>query len=244
MAVVLGLLLCRDRLATVRPRPLASGAREPALRPARGRVRRAHDLLEPQGLPDPAALLQRALAELLPDRDDPAAAACLGLADRGRRSGRRAADRRPGRMARGEPGPRRRRAALDRPARRVRPRRLAQVRSGLGPAGEWQDRVPAAGPPQSRSRFRRPPHPRPRRPGPLRGPGQHFLVALPAGAGSGLVDAGADRATLGRAPRSFPRRGAAGGHSPRRRSPAPRWPLWRCPTFRRRSAGAWSRSTC
>ena len=43
----------------------------------------------------------------LPDRDDPAAAAGLGLADRRRRPGRRAADRRPDRLAGRQPRPRR-----------------------------------------------------------------------------------------------------------------------------------------
>ena len=65
---------------------------------------------------------------------DPTAAARLGLADRRRRPGRRAADRRPPSLARGEPGPGRRRPALDRPARRVGTRLLAEVRRGLGPA--------------------------------------------------------------------------------------------------------------
>ena len=136
VAVVLGLVLRGDRLAALRPRPGARRAGEPARRPARGRLHRPHDLLGPQGLADPAALLQRALAQRLPDRDDPAAAARLGLADRGRRPGRGAADRRPDGVAGGQSRPRGRRAALDRAARRVGPRRLAEVRPGLGPAGE------------------------------------------------------------------------------------------------------------
>ena len=82
-----------------------------------------------------------------------------------------------------QPRPRGRRAALDRPARRVGPRRLAQVRPDLGPAGQLADRLPAAGPPQPPARLRRPPHPRARRPGALRGPRQHALVALAAGDG-------------------------------------------------------------
>ena len=47
-----------------------------------------------------------------------------------------AADRRPDGLARGQPRPRGRRPALDRAARRVRPRRLAEVRTGLGLARE------------------------------------------------------------------------------------------------------------
>ena len=54
-----------------------------------------------------------------------------------------------------QPRPRGRRAALDRPARRVRPRRLAQVRPGLGPAGERPDRLPLPRPPQPPARLRR-----------------------------------------------------------------------------------------
>ncbi len=99
VAVVLGLLLRGDRLAPLRPGPLARRAGDPARRPARGRLRRPHDLLGPAGLAEPAALLQRRLAQRLPDRDDPAAAARLGLADRRRRPGRGAADRRPGGLA-------------------------------------------------------------------------------------------------------------------------------------------------
>ena len=180
----------------------------------------------------------------LPDRDDPAAAAGLGLADRRRRPGRGAADRRPAGLAGGQPRPRGRRPALDRPARRVRPRRLAQVRPGLGLAGERADRLPAAGAAQPPARLRRPAGPRARRPGPLRDRGQHALVALAAGAGPALGDAGPGRAALGRAPRRLRRRGAAGRDAAAASSPGPRWRRSPCPTCRRRSAGAWSRSTC
>ena len=72
------------------------------------------------------------------------------------------------------------------------------------------DRLPAAGPPQPPARLRRAADPRARRPGALRDAGQHALVALAAGAGPALGDAGAGRAALGRAPRPLRRRGAAG----------------------------------
>ena len=188
-----------------------------------------------------------ALAQRLPDRDDPAAAARLGLADRGRRPGRGAADR-----ARTMDW-----LAANRDLEgdgllwivqpdESGPRRLAQVRPGLGLAGELADRLPAAGPPQPPARLRRPADPRPRRPGPLRGPRQHALVALAAGAGPALGDAGAGRAALGRAPRrSFSTRPSpAALRGPPVRSPGRPWRRWRCPTCPRRSAGAWSRSTC
>ena len=92
--------------------------------------------------------------------------------------------------------------------------------------------------------FRRPAHPRARRAGPLRDPGQHALVALAAGAGPALGDAGPDRAALGRAPRALRRLGRARRRAARRSSPGPRSRRSPCPTCPRRSAGAWSRSTC
>ena len=73
-----------------------------------------------------------------------------------------------------QPRPRGRRAALDRPAGRVRPRRLAQVRPGLGPAGQRADRLSAAwsgataGSASTRARIREGGGPRA-----LRGAGQH-----------------------------------------------------------------------
>ena len=85
LAVVLGLLLRRDRLAPLRSGAGAGGAGDAAGGAARGRLHRPHDLLGPARLAQPAALLQRHLAPLLPDRDDPAAAAGLGLEDRRRR---------------------------------------------------------------------------------------------------------------------------------------------------------------
>ena len=120
------------------------------------------------GLAAAAPLLQRRLAALVADRDDPAAAARLGLADRGRRPGGGAADRRPGRLARRQPRPRGRRPALDPAARRVRARRLAEVRPGLGLALQRPHRLPAAGPPQPQPRLRRPAGPRARRAAALR----------------------------------------------------------------------------
>ena len=71
-----------------------------------------------------------------------------------------AADRRPHGLAGGQPRPRGRRAALDRAARRVRARRLAEVRAGLGPAARTAARLPAAGPAQPPARLRRPAGPR------------------------------------------------------------------------------------
>ena len=151
---------------------------------------------------------------------------------------------RPARLARRQPRPRGRRAALDRPARRVGPRRLAQVRPGLGTARQRPARLPAAGAPQPPARLRRPPDPRPRRPRPLRDPGQHDVVALAAGDGTTLGDrrpwssgsgtSAADSSSTRRSP-------AASGPTS---SPGPRWRRSPCPTCRRRSAGAWSRSTC
>ena len=83
-----------------------------------------------------------------------------------------------------------------------------------------------------------------RPPGPLRDAGQHAVVALAAGAGATLGDPGPGRAALGRAARPLPRRGAARRRRGRPSSPGPRWRRSPCPTCRRRSAAAWSRSTC
>ena len=244
VAVVLGLVLRGDRLAAVRAGAGAGGAGEPAGGAAARRLHRPHDLLGPAGLAGPLALLQRRLAQLVPDRDDPAAAAGLGLADRRRRPGRGAADRPAHGLARRQPRPRGRRAALDPAAGRVRARRLAEVRTGLGPALERAPRLPAAGPAQPQARVRRAAGPGRRPAAPLRDPGQHDVVALAAGDGPALGDAGAGRAALGRAPRPLRRRGAAGRRRDPTSSPGPPSPRSPCRTCRRRSAGAWSRSTC
>ena len=110
---------------TTRARVAAGGA-------ARGRVHRPHDLLEHAADGPPAVHLQRDLAERLDDVEHPAAGAGVGVADRGRRPGDRARDRPPLRLAERQPRPRRRRADLDRAARRVGPRRLAAVRRRCG----------------------------------------------------------------------------------------------------------------
>ena len=178
------------------------------------------------------------------DGDDPAAAARLGLEPRRRRPGGGAADRPAGRLAAAQPRPRGRRPALDRPARRVGARRLAQVRTGLAPAGRRARRLPAAGRAQPAARLGRAADPRPRRAGPLRDARQHALVALAAEPRPALGDAGAGRAALGRASAasSSTRRSRAASAPPR--SPGRAWRRWRCPTCPRRSAGDWSRSTC
>ena len=244
MAVVLGLVLRRDRLAAVRRRALARGAREPAERDAPRRLHRPRRLLGPAAEPRAARLLQRRLAARRDDRDDPAAAARLGLAAGGRRPRRRAADRHPPRVAAGQPRPRRRRAAVAGAARRVGARLVAEVRPGLGPPAARRLRLPAAGRAQPPARLGRAPDPRSRLAGALRGDDQRALVPGP-GRGRRAVDHPGDRRpALGRAQRPLPRRGAA------RRRPARRLDLggarrrWRCPTCPRRSAGAWSRSTC
>ena len=211
VAVVLGLVLRGDRLAALRARARPRRAGEPARRPAR---RTASSATRSSGIaPSRSAGC--------PSTTSPRAAR-----SRPRRSSRRCSPG-PGSIAVGDPAaeprivaqadwlaapprPRRRRAALDRAAGRVRARRLAQVRPGLGPARERADRLPAPGAAQPAARLRRPPDPRPRRPGALRDRGQHALVALAAGAGPPLGDPGAGRSALGRAPRPLPRRGAAG----------------------------------
>ncbi len=98
-----------------------------------------------------------------------------------------------------------------------------------GRRAERPTRLPAAGPAQPQARLRRTAGPRRRPPRPLRTAGQHDVVALAAGAGPTLGDAGAGRAALGRAPRTLHRRGPAGWSAARRRSPGPRWHRWPCP---------------
>ena len=139
---------------------------------------------------------------------DPAAAARLGLADRGRRPGRRAADRRPPPLARGEPGPGRRRAALDRPARRVGARLLAEVRPGLGPARPRPAAVSLPDRQEPAPRLGRAAGPRRRRAGALRGGHQRALVPRPDRRRRALDHPADRRSPLGRATRALPRRRA------------------------------------
>ena len=228
------------------PRALASRARDacsPRMRA--GRLHRPHDLLGPAGLAAGGCVYYNVTSRRRrDDRDDPAAAARLGLADRGRRPGRGAADRRPPRVAARQPRPRGRRAAVDRPARRVGPRLLAEVRPGLGPAGARAARLPAAGRAATGGSAGTRGGSATRRAGALRGGDQRALVP---------------RAAWRRASRRSPRRWSTGsgtsgaGSSSTRRSPAaraqasrpgPPSPRSRCPTCPRRSAAGWSRSTC
>ena len=216
VAVVLGLVLRRDRLAAVRAAALARGAREPAERDAPRRLHRPRRLLGPAAEPRPADLLQRRLAAVGDDLDDPAAPARLGLAAGGRRSRLGAADRDPSRMAAGQPRPGRRRAAVAGAARRVGARLLAEVRPGLGPAAPRRSRLSAAGRAQPAARLGRTPDPRSRLAGALRGDDQRALVHGP-GLGRGALDHPGDRRpALGRAQRPLPRRGAARRRPPQR----------------------------
>ena len=73
---------------------------------------------------------------------------------------------------------------------------------------------------------------------------QRALGARPPGDGRALDHPGARRSAVGRAAGAVPRRGAAGRPAPRRSRPGPRWPRSPCPTCRRRSGAAWSRSIC
>ena len=223
----------------------AGRAGEPARRPAPGRLHRPHDLLGPPGLADPAALLQRRLARRRsrPRRSSRRCWPGPGGSPSATRRG--AADRRPGRLA--EPPTATSRATAcsgsSSPTSRASTPRRSSTRSGAG--------GPTAGSafPLLVRRNRRLGFDARRvreRGGPVlcEVAGQHALVALAAGAGPPLGDAGAGRAALGRAPRrssSTRRSRAACARGP---SPGPRWRRWRCPTCRRRSAGGWSRSTC
>ena len=135
--VAVGLVLPRDRVAALRPRSRAGGAAHAAARGARRRLRAPHRLLGLAGRLAPRALLrhrQRARGD--GDGDDRPAGARdrVGARRRGRPGVRARGPRpaaRPSRLARARARPRRRRAAHDHPSRRVRPRRLAQVRPGL-----------------------------------------------------------------------------------------------------------------
>src|SRR5437016_1614214 len=102
-------------------------------------------------------------------------------------------------MARGQPRPRWRWPDLDRPARRVRPRRLAPVRSDLGPALARPAGLRAARSAQSRAALRPAPDRRRRRSRLLRGDDERPLLAVALGARPALTDPDADRAMLRRA---------------------------------------------
>ena len=146
---------------------------------------------------------------------------------------------------RGQPRPRGRRAAVDRAARRVGARRLAEVRPGLGPARARAARLPAAGRAATGGSAGT-------RGGSATRGGPvlcevmtNVLWCSGAARGRRAVDhPGAGRPALGRAARPLPRRGAARRRAARRSRPGRRSPRSRCPTCRRRSAAAWSRSTC
>ena len=165
---------------------------------ARGRVHRPHDLLEHAADGPPAVHLQRDLAERLDDREHPAAVAGVGVADRGRRPGDRARNRPPLRLAEREPRPRRRRADLDRAARRVRTRRLAAIRRGLGPARPRPARVHIPRPAQPQARIRPQADQRGRRAGVLRGRDECPPRAVAAGARTAVADADDRRADVRR----------------------------------------------
>ena len=146
LAVVLGLVLHRDRVAALRRGPRRATELESLLAAQRdGRLHRPHDLLGQARRPGSPLHLQRALAVGLDDREHPAAGARMGVADRGRRPGGRARHRPPARWLERQPRPRRRRPDLDRPARRVGARRLAAVRSDLARARPRAAGVRAAG---------------------------------------------------------------------------------------------------
>ena len=218
LAVVLGLLLRGDRLAPLRPGARPGGAGEPAGGAAAGRLHRPHDLL------GPARLTCRRLA-------------FYNVASRG--SFQTETIQPPllawaWKIAVGDPAAEPRIGAhMDWLAanRDLEGDGLLWIvqpdESGLDaspkfePVWGWRsqrpDRLPAAGPAQPPARLRRAADPRARRPAALRDPGQHALVALAAGAGPALGDAGPGRAALGRAPRPLRRRGPAGRRPARRR---------------------------
>ena len=170
VAVVLGLLLRGDRLAALRPGARAGRAGEPARRPAPGRLHRPHDLLGPAGLADPAALLQRR-SRAAPSRP--------------RRSSRRCSPGPGGSRSATRPRSRGSRAQMDWLAanRDLEGDGLLWIvqpdESGLDASPKfdpvWGRRAnarigfPLPGPPQPQARLRRPPDPRARRPGALRG---------------------------------------------------------------------------
>ena len=154
----------------------------------------------------------------LPDRDDPAAAAGLGLADRRRRPGRGAADRRA-RSTGWPPTATSRATACSGSSSPTSPGSTPRPSSNRSGGGGRTARI---GFPLLVHRNRRLGFDARRireRGGPVlcETARQHALVALAAGAGAALGDAGAGRAALGRAARPLPRRGAAGRRAARRR---------------------------
>src|SRR5665213_4048129 len=93
VAVVLGLGLCRHRLAALRSHPFRARAALAAGRPARGRLHRTHDLLERTTVRLAPVHVQHHLGGRDDDREHSAAAAGLGMAHRRRGPGRGAAHR-------------------------------------------------------------------------------------------------------------------------------------------------------
>ena len=137
LAVVLGLLLRGDRLAALRPgarpRPSSRACSPPSARTASSATRSSGTGRSRwSGSPFYNVASRRALQTETIQPPLLAWAWRIAVGD----PARGAADRRPGRLARRQPRPRGRRPALDRPAGRVRPRRLAEVRTGLGTARE------------------------------------------------------------------------------------------------------------
>ena len=190
-------------------------------------------------------LLQRRLPQLAADRDDPAAAARLGVANRRRRSHRGAPDRRSARLA----GPR---TATSRatgcsgscsPTSRASTPRPSSNRSGA--PGQRPHRLPSPGPPQPPARLRR-------LDGSASAGGPVLCETLVNTMWSLSLQAyGRPSATPALVERLWDeragpvrRRGPARRRAGRGRSPGRRWRRSPCPTCPRRSGGGWSRSTC
>ena len=179
VAVVLGLLLRRDRLAALRARALARlSSRACSQRDAPGRLHRPRRSSGTSRSAAAPRLLQRHLAPRRDDRDDPAAAARLGLEDRRRRPGRGAADRRPSTTGCARTATSRATACSgsSSPTSRGSTPRRSSTRSGAG-AQARRLRLSAAGRAQPPARLGRAPDPRPRLAGALRDDDQHALVA-------------------------------------------------------------------
>ena len=191
------------------PRALARRAREPArARMRAGRLHRPHDLLGPAAQPAAAASTTtspRAAPSMTETIQPPLLAWAWRIAVGDPAAEPRIAAHHD--WLRGQPRPRGRRAAVDRAARRVRARLLAEVRPGLGPAARtrgsasrcWSRATAGSAGTRGGSATRRA--------GALRGDDQHALVPR-AGRGRRALDhPGAGRPALGRAPRPLPRRG-------------------------------------